>query len=255
MPVYKAKYDPDWSLKNLDTGLNWFPQYPLSDGVSVPVGSNLASQSRFGQQDPVLQWVSGKERTFTFTTQLFATDKTQGREIYKKYRDLEKWATKDTSLGRPPICIFQYGDHITETVLIESIDPKFTDVLLDGTYRNIDLNVTLRKYVPFTTQQIDPTRPAKESYYLVATSAESSYEMIARRFYGDPMYGDRLRKRHPQYPYNPPVGAKIHIPSKQIILREVVQPASHIFQRTEEANDAYQVILDERATRRIVRVV
>ena len=252
MAVYKSKYDPDWSFKNLDTGLVWLPQFPLSDGVSFPLGSELSSQARFGQQDPVVQWTKGKEKIFSFQTKLFAADKTQGREVMKKFKDLEKLVLKDEALGRPPICIFQYGDHITETVLIESIDPTFTDVLLDGTYRQIALNISLRKYVPFTTQQIDPTRPAKESYYLVASSAESSYEKIAKRFYGDPMYGDRLRKRHPQYPYNPPIGAKIHIPSKTIILREVVQPASHIFQRTDEANQAYQVILDQRATRRVV---
>ena len=247
--IYKPKIRADWYIKDLDDNVVWEPQFPLSEGVQISVGSALSKADRFGQQYPIIQWTKGKERTFTFQTKLFAADRDQGKEILKAYQTLEKMAIKDEKLGRSKICLFVYGKHISETVLIEAIDPKFTDVLLDGTYRSIDLSITLTKYVPFTQFTIDPSRRLKESYYLVASRAEASWEALARRFYGDPMLGDRLRKRHPEYPYKPPVGAKIHIPPRSVILRESVVPSCHVFADEPDAQLAFQYVLDERNKR------
>ena len=248
--IYKPKYRADWFIKDLDNNIVWEPQFPLDQGVSISVGSELSKANRFAQQDPIIQWTKGKERTFTLQTKLFAYDESQGKEVLKVYKALEALAVKDISLGRSRICLFVYGKHISETVLIEHIDPKFTDVLLDGTYRSIDLSISMVRYRPFTQQTIDPSRPAKESYYLVASRAEASWEAIAKRFYGDPMLGDRLRKRHPQWPYKPPVGAKVHIPPRIVILREVVEPSCHVFDfKDTDAQYAFQDVLDVRNKR------
>ena len=78
-------------------------------------------------------------------------------------KDLEKLVLKDEALGRPPICIFQYGDHITETVLIESIDPTFTDPRWDiSSNRTQHLASQVRPVYDATNRSYTT---AKESYY------------------------------------------------------------------------------------------
>lgn len=244
----------DWEIKNLDTGQKLLPPYPLAEeGLRVTIAGAVTEQPRFGFQDPITQWTSGRARVLTFTSVLYAVDSTE--RIATKFKQFEKLAIKDPTLGRPPICVFTLGSGsiLSETVLVESIDVDVPPIRPDGEPRQITLGFTLRRYRPFSQTQVDPTKPTKESYFLVVTSAEQSYEAIARRYYGDPLKGDRLRKRHPGMPLRPEVGSKISVPAKAIILREEVAPAFHALSLTdEEAVGRFEEILDERSGRKVV---
>lgn len=249
------KMTVDWQIKNLDRNLILRPQFPIGeDGVSISIGGNLAEQSRFGFQDPITNWTQGKARNFTFSTMLFARSAAEGIDVVDLLGQFEGLAVKDEELGRPPICLFTYGEFLSETVLVESVDPKIKNVMSNGQPQQVELSITLRKYKAFSSQRlIDPSKPAKESLYLVATDAENSYEQIARRFYGDPMLGDRLRKRHPAYPFAPNVGSVVKVPSKSVILQEVVEPSSHILSLdNEDAVFNFENILEDRNNRQLV---
>lgn len=250
-----SKLGLDWSLKDLDHNIEVKMQFPLSEGVRISVGGNVAEQPRFGLQDPVVQWVAGRTRTFTFNTMLFARHESE--DIASKLRALEKLATRDPFLGRTPICYFTYGDTVSETVLVETVDEELIDVLqFSGQPRRVNLSISMKRYIPFSQTALDPSKPKKESYYLVASAAERSYEAIAKRFYGDPMLGDRLRKRHPEYPFTPEIGMKVHVPPKAVLLTEVVEPASHVFQLDDkDAVQAYENILADRNTRKAIMII
>jgi len=238
-----SKETPGWSIKNLDTGKLLIPPYPIGeDGVNVEVGGVISEQERFGFQDPITQWTRGKTKAITFTTVLFAEDSTQS--ILSKLREFENLAIKDESLGRLPVCIFTYGLALSETVLIESVDHDIAPLRSDFEPRLVTINFSIKRYRPFSQTQIDPTKPAKESYFLVVKATEASYEAIAKRYYGQPLYGDRLRKRiasatgtnldREAMALTPPVGAKIKIPARSIILKEVVEPSFHAFNLEDE---------------------
>lgn len=246
----KPKIKVDWKLKNVDTGEEFLPPYPVAeDGVKWQVGGTYAEIQRFGM-DPVANWVGGKTRSYTFNSVLFAV--TTAENIEAKFIQLEKLAEPDEALGRPPICVFTYGN-TDVMVLVENVDVTEKPPRDDGSPRLIEVSLTLRKYKPFSQTQIDPSKPTKESYYLVASAAETSYEAIARRFYGSALSGDRLRKRHPNMAMQPTVGAKVKVPSKSVILREVVQPDYHAFDASDaDATEAYRDILDRRATHKVV---
>jgi len=254
-----TKIEVDWTIKNLDSGKLIRPQFPLTDGVNMSVGGNLIVQNRFGFQDPIVQWVQGKDKTITFQTKLFARNIDD--DIISMLSDFEDLAVKDDALGRSPICLFSYGQFVSETVFVESVDPTFKDIIntagqtvgaASGGPRDVSLTFTLRRYTAFSQQHIDPTKTPKESFYLIATAAEQSWEAIAKRFYGDPLLGDRLRKRHPEYPFSPPIGAKVKVPARSVILSEVVQPQSHIFDLEDaETVEAYEFILAERNARKV----
>lgn len=245
----------DWSITNLDTNEELLPPYPLDDdGVGFTVGGVYAEEQRFGFQDPLTQWTSGKLRTMRFTSVLFAQDSTD--DITNEFERFIKLAEKDESLGRPPICVWNLGSFISEVVMVESVDPVIPPVRPeDGTPRRVTLNFTLRRYVPFSQKQIDPTKPTKESYFLIARRTEANYERIARTFYGDPMLGDRLRKRHPEEPFLPSVGAVVSIPPKSVILKETVEPEFHALSLTDpDAVASFEDILNERNKRVVVLV-
>jgi hypothetical protein len=204
----------------------------------------------------MLQWTNGQAKVITFKTVLFSRDKSEATDLEFLLDEFLNLAEKNDTLGRPPICLFTYGSVVSETVVVESINHDIKSVIYNGELREVELSFTLRKYKAFNQLEIDPNKPTTESYYLVATSIEQSYETIAKRFYGDPLLGDRLRKRNPQSPFAPQIGEKIRVPSRSIISREEVSPASHIFDQDDErALNAKAVILDDRNDRKVVIVV
>ena len=246
-----SKVKTDWNLKNLDTGEILNPPYPVSEeGLRYQgIGGNYQEIQRFGM-DPVSNWVSSKTRTFQFSTVLFA--ETSGDTVEQDFYKLKKLASVDEDLGRPPICVFSYGK-FSVIVLIDDVSVVMKPPRDDGTCRLINLEISMRKYKPFSQVQIDPTSPEKESYYFIVSEAECSYERIARRFYGSALAGDRLRKRHPDMPFAPATGSKVHLPSKSIILREVVEPSCHSLKDDNpEVRSVFQDLLDRRSSRKVL---
>jgi hypothetical protein len=192
----------------------------------------------------------------SFSTVLFAEDSSVN--IQAKLDAFEALAVKDERWGRPPICVFTYGKVISEMVMVESAPYTVMPIRTGGgdddlTAREVRIDFSLVRYVPFSQVQIDPNKPSKESYYLVVRQVEASYEAIAARYYGDPLRGDRLRKRNPDMPLQPTVGEKISVPSRSIILSEEVEPSFHALSLTDESvADRYREILDERSTLKVV---
>ena len=251
-PVFESGTLPsNWNLVSLDDRTRVEGQYPLRDGVAVSLGSSIPEASRVGFQDPVVQWINGTARTFSFRATFFARHKDE--DVKRQLDKLEMLATYDSRYGRNHICIFTYGKVYTEIVLIRNLDPTVGPLRDDGTARNIDFSFQLVRYKPFSQKALDPSAPAKESYLRVASAPEESYEALARAYYGDPMLGDRLRKRHPEMPLAPVVGEVVRIPDASIISTEVVEPAFHALQTStdEKASEAFRRILTLRASRRV----
>lgn len=251
----EVKYAVDWRLRNLDTNELLLPPFPLGDeGVTISVGGAIAIQSRFGFQDPVIQWTGGKVKTFTFQAQLYSRDELD--DIRADLKKFEALSIKDETLGRPPIVLFVYGMVINEIVVIESVDPQIKKLRSDGEPREIMLSMVMHRYKPFRQQQIDQTKPTKESYQLRASNALKTYEAIAKKYYGDPLMGDRLRKRHPERPMTPEVGYLVKVPARDVIGQEVVQPSFHALNLTDpEPVGAFERIVELRSDRKVVEVV
>lgn len=257
----KVKVTTEWQIRNLDTEELLNPPYPVDDGgIRVDgVGGTYSKQMIYGAQDAMLQWTAGKAKSFTFSTVLFAEDSVSN--IRDRLTQFENLALKNEDLGRPPICVFSIGQQIAETVVVEDVGLEIRPVMFDkrstpisdGYLREVRIDFTISKYKPFSQKQIDPTKPGKESYYLVVSTPETSYEALGKKFYGKALYGDRLRKRHPEMPMYPEVGSKISIPPRSTILREIVEPSFHAFDPENiEASASYEALLKRRAERKII---
>lgn len=258
------KVEINWEIRDLDHNVKLLPQFPI-ENVSFTAGGVLSDQPRVGFQDPITNWTQGKAKVISFDTVIFATSEDQGGLVQTWLDDIVALSERNSDLGRPPICLFTLGNLTTggsyngtvysETVLVESADYIVVTTLRSGTPREVRFSLVLRRYVPFSQNQLDPTTPTKESFHLVASRAERSYEAIAKRYYGDPLLGDRLRKRHPEAPFAPDVGQVVNIPSRFLVMQEAVEPASHILSLTDEdAADAYETILEERNSRTVTVV-
>jgi hypothetical protein len=286
----KPKIPVNWRIKNLDAGEIIEPQYPIDEqqGMAVTFGNQLAQQGRFGFESPIIQFIQGKTKTFTFETVLYneyslqdtalafgdieggeafpvqtgggraSQLATEARRKFKKRLDQFETISKiDTKLGRPPICQLIYGarSSYSATVLVQDGDQQVVSLQNDGTPREVRISLTLIRYVPFSQSQIDPSKPAKESFLLVASAAEQSYEAIARRFYGQPLLGDRLRKRHAGSPLAPQVGDLVRVPDRAVILQEVVDPEAHMLSLDDEdAVTNFERILEARNARKLTVV-
>lgn len=254
MAEQSNKIKVNWELKDLDHDAKLLPQFPL-ENVSSSIGGVLAEQARFGFQDAITNWTRGKSKTITFQTEVFARYEDEGPIVQTWVDDIVALSEPDPDLGRPPICLFTLGNAISETVLVEAVDPTIVSTLETGYPRQVQFSMTLRRYTPFSQSQIDPTRPQKESFLLVASQAEQSYEGIARRYYGDPLLGDRLRKRHPAYPFAPAVGNVVKVPARALILKETVEPAAHMLSLDNaDAVAAFETILEDRNARTLTVV-
>ena len=247
----------NWSIRNLDTGALITPQLPIDgDGVRVSGGATVAEAARFGFEDPVIHWTGGKGRTLTFATMLYARTSAEAVDVEAMLDTLQRLCAKDPKLGRPPICLFTFGSTVSETVLVLDVDPVIRSVEpVLGQPREVELSITMKRYTPFSQTAINPSRPAKLSFYLVASQLEQSYEAIAKRFYGNPLLGDRLRKMHPAYPLRPALGSIVHVPPRGVIARQVVEPSFHALRLDDpEALVAYANILEARSLRKLIEV-
>jgi hypothetical protein len=245
-----SKTNVGWSIKNLDTGELHLPPYPIDGPVHISIGGEVVDQTRFGMQEAISQWVGGRAREITFTTTLFAEN--ADVDISWWFDDYVKLAEEDPALGRPPICVWTLGSWMQEMCTFVSVDAQVYQ-RDDGKPLRVDLSFSLRRYAPFSQVQVDPTKRPKESYYLVVTRAEASYEALAKRFYGQPLLGDRLRKRNPAEPMSPAAGSKISIPPKSTILKERVKPEFHALDLSNaEALDNFERVLELRSMRKAV---
>lgn len=246
-----TKQRPGWAILDMDTMKPFNPPYPFEDAIKISFGGTISETQIFGMQDPIIQWTCGKAKRFTFSSVLFSEDPTD--VIQGKFEDLTSLSEMDEKLGRPHICILSAGKVFSEMVMLESVDVDIMPLNDDGSPRRINFSLSCVKYRPFSQLQIDPTKPTKECYYLIASSAEASYEALARRFYGNPYAGDRLRKRHPDMPMQPTAGSKIKIPPKSLILKETVQPSFHALNLSDQAAmDNFAGILDHLAERKVL---
>jgi len=248
-----SKIQAQWSLFDTDNKKLYRPQQPIdqTQGLSITSGAVFAEQGRFGHQDPLINWVRGKTKTFSFEAVIFARDSKE--DIRPLMDGLDSLARKQDSLGRPPICVFTWGASVRQLVVVENADHVIRSITASGLPREVRFQLSLRKYVPFKQSNIDPTAPVKESYYHPAGDSLPSYEEIAKLYYGNPMLGINLRKRHPQAPFAPLPGMEVKIPARSIVNKEPVEPSSHIFDLDDpDASSAYEVVLSDKEKRQVV---
>lgn len=242
--------DVHWKLTTVESVRSYrnfsvVGQFPVpDDGIGYTLNNTVAEMGAHGQRHPLIQWIRGELEVVTVPVVLFSRHSQE--DIEQKFQDIKKMRDWDKLLARSPVCRFTYGSILGVLCVVKGLeDVKIFRPRPDGKARRIQFTITLHRYVPYKLRSIDTTKPPYESRAHRVGRLDGSWEMVAAREYGpeSALHGDRLRKRNRRQAFAPVIGEDIHIPNRDIILEETVEPEFHAFVRGDEA--AEQAVLDK----------
>lgn len=222
--------------ENFDRGDRISGQFTAQQ-VTQNVGASIAEAGGFSRESPIIQWVGGMLKDWTFQARLFS-DGSRSNIAADKLERLELLTKRDRSLGRPPLVSFFWGIAIPDgfPCMVDSLGGIVYDELRDdGSMRGATLSITLKKFTPFRIEQVAAQSTQRTPQYVVKDG--DTYELIAKRMYGDPLFGILLRRKNGRSPMVPGapagiadlvVGDKIKVfPRRDMLLSEVV-PECHL---------------------------
>lgn len=207
-----------WKLTSLDTGEVIEGQFIPQD-LTENIGADYTTTSTVTRKEPFVHFSNQGARSITFTARVFA--KHQGLfgvlqdEIEDLVTKIRKAPLVDGNLNRPHVFQFEAGKYVSMTCVVRSVGGITYDRMrpLDGSLRGLSCRFDL---LEFRDYSVDGTT-ANESLVVPILEGDS-YELLAKRHYGDANAGEALRRRNPDRP-TPVAGEMIHIPPKQSLLK------------------------------------
>lgn len=266
-----ANSETQFTLRSLDTGLEWRSQYQPID-VRHNRQSNWTNVNSVNRNHPFTSWISGRVETLQFKLRLFAhavgmiyedmglgispdTFPVGKIKLTDKIADLEKLYYKDNNLGRPHILQFTWG-RINMRVAIIKLTTAYGELDSIGVHRDVIIELVLKRFEEIPAVN-EASRVAKvnESRFYNAKNYES-YEAVAGKgqFYGNPKFGEFLRRRHPET-NDLIANARIHIPPTVSTLDFRLTPQSLVFDRSSTNAMAALVENQDRANRTFISTI
>lgn len=207
-----------WKLTSLDTGDVIEGQFIPQD-LTENIGADYTTTSTVTRKEPFVHFSNQGARSITFTARVFA--KHQGvfgvlqDEVEGLVTKIRKTPLVDGNLNRPHVFQFEAGKYVTMNCVVRSVGGITYDRMrpLDGSLRGLTCRFDLLEFRDYST---DGTT-TNESLVVPILEGDS-YELLAKRHYGDANAGEALRRRNPNRP-TPVAGEMIHIPPKQALLK------------------------------------
>jgi hypothetical protein len=205
--------------------------------ITQNIGADIAEAGGYSRLSPIIQWVGGKLRTFTFQARLFSGHR-DDHTAAEKLAELEYLTEPHGDLGRPPLMTFFWGIAIRDgfSCFVESLGGiRYDEIRDDGSLRGVTLSITLKKWSPFRFEQVVTNQGEQTPTHIVKHG--ETYEMIAHREYGDPMLGVLLRQMNPRYPMTKkaPKGVADLQPGEEVkiypirdLRRKPIRPECHV---------------------------
>ena len=184
--------DVHWKLETLESARSYknftvAGQFPLEDeGIGWAVGNVIGEAGSQGHEHPFIQWIRGETQTISVPVIFFSRHKDE--DIEGRLKDVLRMTLRDRLLKRSPICRFTYGTVLNQLCLVRSLGTvRIHRLRTDGKARRINFTITLIKYQPYKLNEVDPTKPFKDSRHHIVGEFEQSWEMLAVKEYGPEM--------------------------------------------------------------------
>lgn len=218
-------------LVPLDKGFEVIPfQFPPGE-LTENIASGYAEANALNRAVPIIQFTRGTGESVTFTAKLFSDTFVEDAQV--TLDKLKAACRRDSKLGRPPTWVFVWGQTIDVKVVVETIGGiKYGPLQRNGSVKEIDLSITLRRYEPFDVAVTDPDARPTNTFYRVVRNNDL-WENLAARHYGDPDKGELLRRLNPSQPV-PVVGQTILMPDAEKLDDVVISPDSLPLARTDK---------------------
>ena len=168
--------------------------------ITQNIGANIPEAGGYGRNSPIIQWIGGQLRTFTFQARLFSRHRDDST-AEQKLQELEYLMEAHPGLGRPPLVTFFWGIAIPDgfPCFVESLGGiNYDEIRPDGSLRGVTLSITLKRWKQFRFELVVPNRAESTPVHVVAHG--ETYEMIAYHHYGDPLLGVLLRQMNSRSP-------------------------------------------------------
>jgi hypothetical protein len=194
--------DVVWRLASLD-----FPgkviegQFPATD-LTENISANYAQLSTTGREQPILQYQNGELHSLTFGAKAWARHHGFGGanadNIDEFVLSIRRLPQRDPDLRRPEIFDFTVGDNdnLVMTCVVKSVGGVTYDRLrpLDGSLRGVSFRLELWRYDPFDAE----LRGSQNESLVIPRRTNESFELLAKKIYGDAELGEALRRRNPE---------------------------------------------------------
>jgi hypothetical protein len=212
-----------WHLLNTDTGEVYHGQYPAED-LTRSFGSVWTEKIALNRKKAILQFLHGMSETVSFTAVFFAEHDL--KPVDGDLKILERMATRDSILGRPPLLEFWVGDgHVSMPCVIDgAISLRYERPQVDGAARMATAQIVLREHTPF---KLDEVSNFETRYH---RTKDGDYpELLAAIEYKLPMLGVELERRQPSITLTHEINTVIKLPSIEGMRKASIAPTSIVF--------------------------
>jgi hypothetical protein len=182
------------TIRNLDTNKAITCLFnPTEYAFAKEVG--WAEAADRGANIPQLEFVGGKPATLTLS--LFFDTNDTGEDVRTRYtNDLWDLALVNpdrldskTNKGRPPECMFEWGNAWSFKAVVTSMTQKFTMFLEDGTPTRATVDLTLKQaHDPGRFPAQNPTSGGVAGHRTRVVQQRETLDLIAAEEYGEPRY-------------------------------------------------------------------
>jgi hypothetical protein len=232
--------DLRWKLDSVDDSFSLTGQFTSTDLVEN-ISANYAEFRSLGRAQPILMFEDNANDTMTFGVRFWAQHNglfgfgILSDKIDDKVSQLRSLPRPVASLGRPRIFDFSLGESISMRCVVAGVGGISYDRArpMTGDLRGVTTSITLKRF-----EEYDVSVAGRAAESLVQPFlADDSYEIMAQKFYGEPVLGEALRRRNPELPL-PRAGTFIHLPPKQSLANGfALTPQSPVLKKS-DATDA-----------------
>jgi hypothetical protein len=170
----------------------------------------------------------------------------KARPISAQLEDLKAALRPDPKLGRPPTFMFFWGKDISFHCAVKGLgEISYDELWSDGSLKKVSLNLSLRIIrSPYSIDPTDPTAPEHLSFYKAVLPGDT-YETLAGREYGVPLFGAILRQESTVA--FPKAGDIVRLPSRNHFVGKTLKPQAYALGDSEDAKAARAELFNERA--------
>lgn len=242
-----------WTItsKDPEVTINLESQFQPDDGVEIDDTPVWGSSVTAGSDRPTLQYVAGGPRTVRFTSSF--QSRHQLDPIQEKIDALEAIRGKDATLGRSPLVSFQWSD--IEITGLAQIKMRITGFWPVSEWpRRCEFEILIQRADKLDLDGSGDGTATGETQYLTLSSGER-FENLARRYLGDPLKGDLLRKINPAQGAQEAAGDRVKVLERtHPAMLETVVPTSPPFLDRTRSGDTWAPVVEDLAEARALEV-